>query len=495
MHLVELKNISKTFPGVRALKDVSFTLNPGEVHALCGENGAGKSTLMNILVGNLQPDEGGEIVLEGVSLSGYDFNQAHSLGISIVYQERSLSDNLSIAENIYANCQPKNRWGFLDYAQLYQETQDILNWVGLSDLKPQMLVENLSAAQKQLVEIGKALAQSPSILIMDEPTASITERETQHLFRLIRDLKGIGMGIIYISHRLAEIFAIADRITVLKDGAYQATLPAKKADSAKLIKLMVGRDLGELAKNQKSPGSEVALEVKGLSGAKFKDIHFKLQQGEILALAGLVGAGRSEIARAIFGMDRYDHGEVWVKGQQRHFSHPAEAVAAGLAYVPEERKSQGIFPDHSVAENILAAQFAGSSWGGGEGEAHRQKLAQEQFDDLRIVAPSLRQVVRLLSGGNQQKTVLGRWLSKNPQVLIVDEPTHGVDVGAKFEIYQLLQKLAAQGTAILLISSELPEVLALADRVVVLCEGQISGELSAAEASEEGILRLAAGMN
>ncbi len=495
MHLLELKNISKTFPGVKALKGVSFTLNSGEVHALCGENGAGKSTLMNILAGNLQPDVGGEIVLEGQIQAIQDFNQARNLGISIVYQERSLSDNLSIAENIYANCQPQNRWGFLDYAQLYADSKGVLTRVGLGELAPQTLVEDLSAAQKQLVEIGKALAQNPKILILDEPTASITERETQHLFGLIKDLKKTGVGIIYISHRLAEIFAIADRITVLKDGAYQATLPAQEADSPKLIKLMVGRDLGELVKNQKSTSNEVALEVKGLSGLKFQNIHFKLQRGEILALAGLVGAGRSEVARAIFGMDRYESGEIWVNGQQKRFSHPADAVAAGLAYVPEERKSQGIFPDHSVAENILAAQFAGANWGGGEGEAHRQKLAQQQFDDLHIVAPSLRQVVRLLSGGNQQKTVLGRWLSKKPQVLIVDEPTHGVDVGAKFEIYQLLQKLAAQGTAILLISSELPEVLALADRIVVLCAGQISGELNAAEATEEGILRLAAGMN
>ncbi|AEI49998.1 sugar ABC transporter ATP-binding protein [Runella slithyformis] len=489
MALLTLQNISKTFPGVQALSDVSFPLEAGEVHAVCGENGAGKSTLMNILAGNLQPDSGGQIFIETKAVQIRDFNQARELGIAIVYQERSLVEMLSIAENIFANRHPKTKWGLIDYPQLYANTQALLQQLNLTHLSPKTRVETLSPAERQMVEIAKALSQNPRILILDEPTASITEQEINTLFSTIRQLKKQGIAVIYISHRMAEIFEIADRVTVLKDGRYQVTLFISETNSAQLIKLMVGRDLAKTV-HESSTQAETLLEVKGLESALFEDINFYLKKGEIVALAGLVGAGRTEIARAIFGMDTITAGSVWLDGQLCSIHHPADAISYGIGYVPEDRKNQGLFLDMSVQENIVAGRFSGNE---AISTQEQLQIATQFKEDLRIQTPAVSQKVRLLSGGNQQKCVLARWLHLNPKVLIVDEPTHGVDVGAKLEIYELLHKMALTGTSILLISSELPEVLALADRILVVYHGKIAGELSCSEATEERILALASG--
>lgn len=487
---LQLNQISKYFPGVKALENVDFQLLAGEVHALCGENGAGKSTLMNILTGNLQPDQG-EIVRNGQTVTIENPAHANRLGIAIVYQQLSLSDNLSVAENIFANQQPRNRWGLIRYKTLFEQTQQLLNQLRIGGIKPQTLVAELSPGQKQMVEIAKALSRQPSILILDEPTASITDQEIQTLFQIIRQLQQQGVSVIYISHRMAEIFTIADRITVLKDGRHQGTFNVGEVTRDELIRRMVGRDISHLHR-QSSVQNSILLEVKNLTGNRFRNISFQLRAGEILGLAGLVGAGRTEIARAIFGADPMVSGEVYVQGKRLSAAHPSDAIRADLGYVPEERKTLGLFLEKQVRENIVAAWQNQSAQSGWFQEAAVTRLAEEYKEKLRIATPSVFQQVVHLSGGNQQKVVLAKWLLSQPDVLIVDEPTHGIDVGAKYEIYELLHALAHQGKGILLISSELPEIIGLCDRILVIREGELAGELNQDEATEENILRLAA---
>lgn len=485
--MLDLVAISRDFPGVRALDTVSFSIQPGEIHALCGENGAGKSTLLNILTGNLQPTTG-QIRLNGQDVRIDGPAQATELGIAIVYQQLSLVDGLSVAENIFANRQPRNRFGLIRYRELYEATQALLDRLDLPGIRPKTPVARLSAGQKQMVEIAKALSQNPAILLLDEPTASLTDRETQTLFALLRQRRADGTAIVYISHRLNEIFALADRVTVLKDGRHQATLPRPDLTPDKLIRLMVGRDLSQTDGRSSATG-DVLLSVSALSGNGFRDVSFQLHRGEILGLAGLVGAGRTEIARAIFGIDPPTTGQVMLRGQPVTIRHPADAVRLGVGYLPEERKTLGLFMEQSVAQNIVAVRPPVS----GPWFSHRrvEQVAGEYRQQLGIRTASLRERVVNLSGGNQQKTMLARWLLTNPDVLLVDEPTHGIDVGAKVEIYTLLRNLASKGKGILLISSELPELLVLADRILVVREGQLSGELSQAEATEEAILQLA----
>ncbi|MCY7353284.1 MAG: sugar ABC transporter ATP-binding protein [Cytophagaceae bacterium] len=486
---LQLLKIGKQFPGVKALENVDFQLLPGEVHALCGENGAGKSTLMNILTGNLQPDSG-EIRLNGQKISIRNPAQAAELGIAIVYQQLSLVDTLSVAENIFANQQPRNRWGFIQYRRLFAETNELLQRLKVVGIRPQTLVSTLSPGQKQMVEIAKALSKNPDILILDEPTASITERETETLFGLIRQLKNGGKSVIYISHRMAEIFVIADRVTVLKDGRYQATRPVAEVSTNDLIKLMVGRDL-ELHSTASASTEDVLLSVKDLSGPAFQNISFSLKKGEILGLAGLVGAGRTEIAQTIFGYLPKLSGEVFLNAKRLTIHHPADAVAAGIGYLPEERKTLGVFQEMSVEDNVVAARLSAARKGRFFNAGKRAELAQTFRTRLRIATPNTRQRVVNLSGGNQQKVVLAKWLLADPAVLMVDEPTHGIDVGAKAEIHELLRGLARDGKGILLISSELPELLGLADRILVIREGQLTGEISGKEATEEAVMRLA----
>lgn len=485
--MLELENISKTFPGVRALDGVSIRVQPGEIHALCGENGAGKSTLLNILTGNLQPSAGvlkvnGQVVqLDGPT-------HATALGIAIVYQQLSVVDSLSVAENIFANRQPRNRFGLIDYGALNQKARTLLEQLKLIDLPPDRRVADLSPGQKQMVEIAKALSQHPAILLLDEPTASLTERETQTLFALLRQLREQGKAIVYISHRLTEIFALADVVSVLKDGRHQATLPIKDLSPDRLIRLMVGRDLSQ-AERESSLTEEVLLTVTGLSGERFREVSFQLHRGEILGLAGLVGAGRTEIARAIFGIDTRNAGSVELKGAKVNLRHPADAVKLGIGYLPEERKTLGLFAEQSMAQNIVAVKPpANGPWF----DTQRVATIAEQYrQQLAIRTPSVQQQIDTLSGGNQQKTLLARWLLTDPDVLIVDEPTHGIDVGSKAEIYALLRQLARQGKGILLISSELPELLILSDRILVVRGGQVSATFDRAEATEERIINVA----
>jgi ribose transport system ATP-binding protein len=488
--LLQLTGISKYFPGVKALENIQFDLQKGEVHAICGENGAGKSTLMNILTGNLQPDAG-KIVLLSKEVKISNPTQATQLGIAIVYQQLSLVDTLSVAENIFANSQPRNRWGFIQHSKLYEKTNELLNRLGITDIQARTLLMDLSPGQQQMIEIAKALSKEPSILILDEPTASITERETQVLFSIIRQLKKEGKSVIYISHRMQEIFQIADRVTVLKDGYYQGTHSTSQVIEKDLIRMMVGRDI-VAQESQSFATNQLMLEVRNLSGKRFRNISFKLHKGEILGLSGLVGAGRTEIAQTIFGYLPKLSGEILIGGELVSLNHPGEAIDAGIGYVPEERKSQGLFLDKTIVDNILAAKLPAAVQGSWYNPDTAFDLANTYKDKLRIATPDVYQLALFLSGGNQQKVVLAKWLLANPDILIVDEPTHGIDVGAKAEIYELLRALAAQGKALLFISSELPEVLALADRILVVREGIISGELAGKRATEEEVMALAA---
>ena len=490
MSRLQLRHISKSFGGVKALQDVTLEVEPGEIHALCGENGAGKSTLMNILAGNIQPDHG-ELFLDNNKIELKNPKEAFEAGIALVYQHLSLVDNLSVAENIFANQQPCNRWGLIQFNRLYAASLDLLQLLQITTIHPKTLVSRLSAPEKQLIEIAKALSKIPSILILDEPTASLTDRETKVLFSLLRKLKSEGVSIIYISHRLDEIFQLADRVSVLKDGKWQGTFPLFELDKSKLIKLMVGRKIIDI-KDASCSGDKIVLEVRNLTSSKFKNISFQLREGEILGLAGLMGAGRTEIAKAIFGADDSYSGTVLLYNERVVFPHPSDAIESGIAYVPEDRKSLGLFPDMSIQDNIVAASLQQVGNGRWYDHSMASHVSQSYKENLRIASPDVKRIVATLSGGNQQKVILAKWLLTNPQVLIVDEPTHGVDVGAKFEIYEILKSLARQGKGIIVISSELPELIGLCDRILVLNKGTLKGEVSGAYATEEMILEMAA---
>ena len=485
--MLELKNISKAYPGVQALNQVSLHIQAGEIHAICGENGAGKSTLMNIITGNIDPDDG-ELIWEGRPVRFDSFRAAADLGIAIVYQERSLVDELSVAENIYVEKPPLTSWGLIDFKQLWQQTLHLLQGLGLEDMAPQTMVSSLSPAQKQMVEIAKALAAQPKLLILDEPTSAIGEKETTVLFNILQKLKEDGVAIIYISHRMAEIFKIADRITVLKDGVGQGSFAASTLNPQQLIQLMVGRAL-PTSSFQTDAKNETCLEVDQISGPGFQEVSFDIKRGEIFALAGLIGAGRTELALALFGDAPIRTGNVRLNGREVRFKDPSEAIAQGIAYVPEERKSVGVFLEHSITENVQAALLSKSFWL----DASASIATTHFWEKLSIKTPSLQQNAGLLSGGNQQKVVLAKWLATQPSLLIIDEPTRGIDVGAKAEIYQILKDLTLQGLSILLISSELPEVLLLADRIGVMRRGRLLQVLNKDEASETLILSLAAG--
>ncbi len=486
---LHLTNISKSFGAVKALQNIDFDLADGEIHAVCGENGAGKSTLMNLLSGNLQPDSG-EIQLNNKVVQFKNQTHATVCGIAIVYQHLSLFENQNIAENIFVDQFPTTRLGLIDYKKLYSETALLLQKLNFDPtLRPQTRVSELSAGQKQLVEIAKALSKKPAILILDEPTASITEDDVIVLFNIIRQLKATGTSIIYISHRIEEIFTLAERVTVLKDGQKVGVYPTVNLSKQALIALMVGRALPSTT-NQRTKTEIVALKVERLGNTYIKDISFQLFRGEILALAGLVGAGRTEIAKTIFGALKKEEGEIFLNNTAIQINSPADAIRNQIAYVPEERKTLGLFQEMSIAENISSIFFT-SNQPFFHDAAKTSRIASDYRKKLNINSASISQKVAQLSGGNQQKVVLAKWLSSNPEVLIVDEPTHGIDVGAKFEIYQLLKKLAAEGKAILLISSELPEILAISDRVLVIKNGRIAKELTTAQTSEEEILKWA----
>jgi ABC-type sugar transport system ATPase subunit len=499
-----MQDISKAFPGVLALSDMQLEVRRGEVHAVVGENGAGKSTLMHILAGVHHPDEGRIAFANQDNVRIADERAAQKLGIAIVYQERSLFDSLTIAENIFAGRQPVRFGNCIDRRRMEQDAGRLLSQVGLL-VHSRTLLKELSPAQQQLVEIAKALSFDASLIIFDEPTAALTETETKTLFAVIDALRTAGTAVIYISHRLEEVFQIADRVTVLKDGRWQGTLPIKETTPQQLIKRMVGRDVaGTLrvpspaaAAPQMPPAT--ALEVRQLSDLQqyqrrggspvLQDISFHVHSGEIVALAGLAGAGRTETALAIFGA-RPHTGKIFVAGRQSHLDSVAQAIAAGIGYLPEDRKQAGLFLDMSIAQNMVAANLKKF---GRIVTSHSAILrtAADYRQRLGIASRGIHQSVRSLSGGNQQKVLLAKWLLVEPRVLIVDEPTRGVDVAAKAEVHRLLVELADRGTAILMISSELTEILALADRILVMSQGRLTGELARGEATEERVIHLA----
>jgi ABC-type sugar transport system ATPase subunit len=491
MTALRLDAISKTFPGVKALDKVDLLVERSQILSICGENGAGKSTMMNIIAGNIQPDEG-RIYLNDQPVVIRTPQSAFDQGIAVVYQHLSLVENLSVAENIYANRQPISKLGLIRFDELHVRSQNLLKELGMEDIDPSTLVSRLSQPKKQLVEIAKALSRDPSILVLDEPTTSITVRETRTLFDILLRLKQQGVSILYISHRLDEIFRISDRVKVLKDGRSQGTFNASDITKDQLITKMVGREIKTL-KTGSTSRSEILMEVKDLTGDWFRNISFRLHRGEILGMAGLIGAGRTEIARAIFGADKVRSGSVLLNGQLiSPLDHPEAAIRNGIAYVPEERKTLGLFQEMSITDNIIAGDLRNARSKNGYSDAKAKRLANDLKEKLKIIAPDVQQKVINLSGGNQQKVVLAKWLLTHPQVLIVDEPTHGIDVGAKYEIYELIKTMAAEGKAILIISSDLPELIGLCDRILVIREGSIAGEVTGVEASEQTIMTLAA---
>ncbi len=492
-NIVEMRGIEKRFPGVHALKSVQFDLRPGEVHALMGENGAGKSTLMKIMSG-IYARDGGEMFVDGNPVTPDGPRAAQDLGIGIIHQELSLMNDLTAAQNVLIGREPRRAFGRLDETALNAKTAEIFASLNLK-MDPRTLVRTQTIARQQLIEIAKALSYDPRVLIMDEPTAALNDTEINELFKVIETLKNDGVGIVYISHRMNEIKRIADRVTILRDGAYIDTLESAETPLSQIIQLMVGREV-----TQNTPvipeisQSAVALEVRNLSrGKDVLDVSFDLRKGEILGFAGLMGAGRTEVARIIFGADPRDAGEILIDGQKVNIRTPHTAVEAGIGYLSEDRKHFGLAVDMTVRANIAMASLDKlTSRVGVLNEATMKDTAVKFIDQLGIRTPSDMQEVRLLSGGNQQKVVIAKWLLRDCDVLIFDEPTRGIDVGAKSEIYALLEDLAAQGRAIIVISSELPEVMRLSHRIAVMCEGRLTGILPGGEnTTQEQIMELA----
>lgn len=490
---LQMSNITKRFPGVLALSNVSFNLRPGEVHALLGENGAGKSTLMKILSGVYQPDEG-EIVFENNKVAFSDPLSAQHAGITIIHQEFNLFPDLTVEENIYIGREfRKNTSWRLDEKSQRQAVIDILAQLNLS-ISPQTRVADLTVAQQQMVEIAKAISVNAKVLIMDEPTAALTESEIESLFKVTRLLKSRGTGIVYISHRLEELALIADRATVMRDGQFIATVDYETVQISELIAMMVGRDLGNIYPKRPPQTEKVpVLEVKNLQRKEvLNDISFTLHRGEILGLAGLMGAGRTELARAIFGADPIDGGTVTLNGKTIVIKDVADAIRQGISYLTEDRKKEGLALGLSVEENIMLGNYPEfSSRLGNVDEKSCEKTSSELVKALRIKTPHLQQAALNLSGGNQQKIIIARWVCKDTDILIFDEPTRGIDVGAKLEIYELMNRLVAKGKSIIMISSELPEVLGMCDRILVMRGGRITGEVQAQSATQEKIMQYA----
>ncbi|MDO5657710.1 MAG: sugar ABC transporter ATP-binding protein [Paracoccus sp. (in: a-proteobacteria)] len=489
--LVRMRGIDKHFPGVHALKAVDFDLRAGEVHALMGENGAGKSTLMKCLSGVYQPD-GGVIEIDGRPASLPSPKSAQDLGIGIIHQELALMKDLSVAQNIFIGREPRLSFGRLDEGALNRQAAAIFEGMNVA-MDPRAPVEGLTIARQQMVEIAKALSHRSRVLIMDEPTAALNDAEIAELFTIIDRLRAEGVGIIYISHKMDEIKRISDRVTVMRDGAFVGTVGAAETPISTIISMMVGRELADDAHEIPDlSGAEIALEVRGISRSPdLKDISFSVRAGEILGFAGLMGAGRTEVARAIFGADPRDAGEIFVHGKRARIRSPRDAVEAGIGYLSEDRKHFGLALGMDVRANIAMASMARHSRAGGLiDEAALGRIARDYIDRLSIRTPSDRQEVQLLSGGNQQKVVIAKWLLRDCDILIFDEPTRGIDVGAKAEIYRLMNELAAAGKAIIVISSELPEILRLSHRIAVMCEGRLTGILPG-DAEQEAIMALA----
>ena len=491
--LVRADRVSKSYEGVRALRHVSFELQAGEVHALVGENGAGKSTLIKIITGAILPDEG-TIFVHHQPLHDHSPRRAKELGIAAIYQQPALFPALSVCENLSLSLEEQSFWTWVNWRARRSRAQKLLQRVGAT-MSPETEAASLSMPEQQLVEIARAIGADARVLIMDEPTASLSDRETENLYAVIRQLREQGVGIIYISHRLEELTKIADRVTVLRDGQVTETRSMAGVTREELIRLMVGRELATVFPKRETIPGDVALEVRNLccEAAGVRNVDLTVRSGEIVGLAGLVGSGRTELARSIFGLTPPDSGEIRLKGKPIQIENAADAIACGLAYVPEDRRRHGVIPELPISSNVTLAILARLSRCGSIDFAEETRIAGEYLRRLRIKAPSLHTSVGTLSGGNQQKVVLSRWLAAHPSVLILDEPTQGIDIGAKAEIHALIDDLATQGMAVLMISSELPEILGMSDRIAVMHEGRIVGIVDRAEASPEDILNLALG--
>ena len=487
--IIRVNGLNKSFSGIKALDNIQFDLIKGEVHALMGENGAGKSTFMKILMGLLHSDSG-TINFNGELIENMDVHKMLQKGISMIHQEILMVPELTVAQNIFLGREIKLGY-WVDEQQINQRSQEILNLIGL-DLNVRTKAKNLSIAEMQLIEIAKAISNHAKVIIMDEPTSALSEKESEMLFKIIYDLKSKGVAIIYISHKLEEIFQIADRITVLRDGKYITTKNTNELNKNSLISLMVGREIENLfASDSRIPGN-VILEVQGLTKkSKFDDINFRVHAGEVLGIAGLMGAGRTEIARAIFGIDKIDKGEIILKGQKTEIRSPKDAIEKGIGYVSEDRKSLGFIPELSIIENISLSSLKNYSKGWFIQTKHEAKASSQMAGDLKIKAASLQQKVINLSGGNQQKVVIAKVLLTSPSLIILDEPTRGIDIGAKHEIYKLINQLANNGLAVIIISSELPEILGMSDRILVLSKGKQTAILTKLEATQEKIMHYA----
>jgi len=490
--LLQVEGVRKEFPGVVALDDVSFRLKPGSVHALMGENGAGKSTLMKIIAGIYKPDSG------SFHLRGKDIQLASPLdalenGIAMIHQELNLMPFMTVAENIWIRREPKTAIGFVDHAELHRKTASLFDKLNIN-IDPEIEVRDLSVANRQMVEIAKAVSYESDVLIMDEPTSALTEKEVTHLFAIIRDLRAQGKGIVYITHKMNELFEIADEVSVFRDGRYIGTHAAGNVTRDDIIRMMVGREITQMFPKEEVPIGDVRLSVKNLSlKGIFRDVSFDLRAGEILGVAGLVGSGRSNVAETIFGVTPATSGEMFINGQKVAIDRPSEAMKHGMAFLTEDRKETGCFLILDVQENMqIAILNRGFVKAGFVAEAEVTRNCDQMKDALRVKTPDMRERVENLSGGNQQKVLIGRWLLTHPKILILDEPTRGIDVGAKAEIHKLITRLAGEGVAVMMISSEMPEVLGMSDRIMVMHEGRVTGFLDRAEANQVKIMELAA---
>ncbi len=488
--LLRMTGISKAFPGVQALDNVHLEVEAGTVHALMGENGAGKSTLMKVLAGIYHADAG-TIELNGKPVQVPDSAKALGLGIAMIHQELSPVPAMTVAENMFLGREPVNRFGLVDKGRIVSDAQAVFDKWSI-DINPRRVMKTLSVAQMQMVEIAKAISTDAQLVIMDEPTSAITEREVDHLHRMIRSLRESGVAVIYITHKMDEVFKIADKVTVFRDGKHVATEDASALDRQKLITLMVGRELTHLFPKEDAEIGDVVMSVRGLTRhGVISDISFDLKRGEILGLAGLMGAGRTEVLEAIFGVTKTDAGEITIRGKKVSIQSPADAIDAGMGLLTEDRKLTGIMGALSVRDNMTIANLNRFSPGGILRKGQMEVACRSQREALAIKTPSLSQLIKNLSGGNQQKVLVSRWLLTLPDVLMIDEPTRGIDVGAKAEIHRLMSGLAKEGKAILMVSSEMPEILGMSDRVLVMAGGRITAEFSREEATQEKVLEAA----
>ena len=490
---LRMQGISKSFPGVQALNSVDFSVSRGEIHALVGENGAGKSTLMKILTGALLSDHG-QISLKDQKVEIKDPGDAQALGISMIHQELSLIPYLTVGQNIYLGREPRARLGaFIDWPELYDQAQVLLDRLQVS-VDSRASVQDLSIAQRQMVEVAKALSFNADLIAMDEPTSSLTEQETEILFQVMRTFKEQGISIIFISHHLEEVFEIADRVTVLRDGETIGTEPVADLDVDQVVRMMVGRDLGELYPKEEVELGDIVLEAANLEdGRELRSVSVTLKAGEILGIAGLIGAGRTALAETLFGVRPAIKGLIKIDGRTVPVKHPGQAIRLGMGFVPEDRKLQGLFLNMAVRENVVISALPEVSRFSFVNYPRADKLAREFIEKLKIRTPSVRQLVRNLSGGNQQKVIIARWLTLKPRILILDEPTRGIDVATKAEIHALMNQLAKEGVAVMMVSSDLPEVLGVSDRILVMRAGKLVAEFSRQEGTQDNIMHAATG--